>query len=175
MIEITKRAPRGTRFDVELVLGFLERQKSRQRVELAPGVEAGIFLPRGETLQDGDCLETSEGEVILVKAASETVTTAWAADPLLFARACYHLGNRHVPLQIADGWVRFLHDHVLESMLREIGLETRVEQAPFEPEGGAYGASGHPHPHPEREASAFGHTHADPAAATPNLANGASE
>ena len=66
-------------------------------------------------------------------------------DPQLLARAAYHLGNRHVPLQIANGLLRYQHDHVLDEMLRGLNLDVQIEQAPFEPEPGAYG-SHHPHP-----------------------------
>ena len=60
-------------------------------------------------------------------------------DPKALARAAYHLGNRHVPVQVGDGWLRYLADHVLDDMLRGLGLEPKSEQAPFEPESGAYG------------------------------------
>jgi urease accessory protein len=66
----------------------------------------------------------------------------------LFARACYHLGNRHVPLQVGHGWLRYQNDYVLDDMLRQLGLDVKHEQAPFEPENGAYGEhGGHSHGH----------------------------
>ena len=68
--------------------------------------------------------------------------------PRTLARASYHLGNRHVALEIGPDWVRYSHDHVLDDMLRGFGLEVRVEERPFEPEGGAYvAASHHAHSH----------------------------
>ncbi len=67
-------------------------------------------------------------------------------DPTLFAKACYHLGNRHVPLQILEGELRFQEDHVLEKMLVQLGLLPKREQQPFEPESGAY-KGGHTHGH----------------------------
>ena len=83
-----------------------------------------------------------------VRAAEEEVAVVSTEDPWLFARACYHLGNRHVPLQIGDSWLRFQRDHVLEEMVRTLGLAVRHESAPFEPEGGAYGGHrGHEHGH----------------------------
>jgi urease accessory protein len=75
-----------------------------------------------------------------------------SADPRPLARAAYHLGNRHVALQIGDGWLRYCHDHVLDEMLLGLGLRVTVEQAPFEPEAGAYHAEGD---------SAHGHSHGD--------------
>jgi urease accessory protein len=60
------------------------------------------------------------------------------ADLRWLARAAYHLGNRHVALQIGEGWLRYKHDHVLDEMLHGLGLKVAVEQAPFEPEAGAY-------------------------------------
>ncbi|MOA31878.1 Urease accessory protein UreE [compost metagenome] len=85
--------------------------------------------------------------MVQVIAASETVSTMHCCDPLQLARACYHLGNRHVPLQIAADFVRYQHDHVLDDMLRGFGLEVQLEQAPFEPEAGAYQSGGHSHSH----------------------------
>ena len=128
-----------------LTLSLEQRVKSRQRVTLDNGCEAGLFLPRGSVLQQGDRLQAESGEIIEIVAAKEQVSTVQISDPLLMARACYHLGNRHVPLQISAGFVRYQHDHVLDDMLRRMGLHINVEQAPFEPEAGAYG--GHQHAH----------------------------
>ncbi len=114
---------------------------------LDDGREAGIFLERGDALRDGDCLISDDGLVVQVKAAAELVSTATCADPLLLARACYHLGNRHVALQIEPGRLRYLHDHVLDDLVRGLGLEVTVEDAPFEPEPGAYGGHAHGHGH----------------------------
>ena len=129
-----------------LTLPHERRIISRQRVTLDDGSEAGLFLPRGSSLQHGDVLQGASGELIRVQAASETVSTLRCADPWLLARACYHLGNRHVPLQILPGMIRYQHDHVLDDMLHGLGLQVVVEQAPFEPEAGAYGG-GHSHGH----------------------------
>jgi urease accessory protein len=77
--------------------------------------------------------------VVRVEAASERVSTVRSDDPLRLSRACYHLGNRHVALQIEPGRLRYLHDRVLDDMVRSLGLEVDTEDAPFEPEPGAYG------------------------------------
>ena len=90
---------------------------------------------------------TIEVTVTDANGCTETVT-ATIDEPRLFARACYHLGNRHVPMQIGDNWIRYLHDHVLDEMLVGLGITTKCEQASFEPESGAYGAhSRHSHGH----------------------------
>jgi urease accessory protein len=114
------------------------RVKSRQKVMLENGEEAGLFLPRGSIMKHGDRLQAESGEVIDIIAASEKVSSLYVDDPLLIARACYHLGNRHVPLQITAEFIRYQHDHVLDDMLHGMGLHVKVEQAPFEPEAGAY-------------------------------------
>lgn len=133
--------------DSTLTLPFEARQKSRLRAQLDNGEEAALFLPRGQILRHGDRLRSDSGFLVEVRAAPETVSTARCADPTLLARACYHLGNRHVTLQIGAGWVRYRHDHVLDDMVRGLGLEVRCEQAPFEPEPGAYQGGGHGHHH----------------------------
>lgn len=130
-----------------LTLPFETRQKSRCKVALDNGAPAALALPRGKALRAGDLLQAEDGSVIEVRAAAEAVSTASSASPLLLAHACYHLGNRHVPLQIGDGWCRYLRDHVLDEMVRALGLEVSAEEAPFEPVDGAYGHSGGAHGH----------------------------
>lgn len=127
----------------QLVLPFELRRKSRLRAMTTAGVELALLLPRGTVLRDGDRLRAANGTVIEVQAAPEAVTTARSADAMLFARACYHLGNRHVPLQVGPGWLRYLADHVLDKMVAELGLTVEHEQARFEPEAGAYHQHGH--------------------------------
>jgi urease accessory protein len=93
-------------------------------------------------------LTTEDGsETVLVVAAPETVSRVSIDDPLLLAKVCYHLGNRHVPLQIEQGWLRYQHDHVLDDMVRGLGVAVTTEQAPFEPEAGAYQSAPHQHQH----------------------------
>ena len=121
-----------------LTLPFDQRQKSRQRVRFDDGREAALSLPRGTVLRHGDCLRTEEGVWVRVIAAAEAVSTVFSDEASVLARAAYHLGNRHVPLQIGSGWLRYLHDHVLDDMLRQQGLEVINEWLPFQPEAGAY-------------------------------------
>lgn len=145
MLEIHERLPEPTAAQATLTLPFDQRQKSRLRATLDDGTDVGLFLVRGTVLRHGDRLLAVDGRVIEVRAAPETVSTVTAAEPLLLARAAYHLGNRHVPLQIGNGWLRYRHDHVLDEMVVQLGLSVTVGQAPFEPEAGAYGGGHHHH------------------------------
>jgi urease accessory protein len=146
MYEIEERIPPQAVVDDRLVASFELRQKSRARVKLASGAEAGLFLPRGTVLRDGDCLRTHCGRVVRVEAAPEHILTVWARDEAGLVRAAYHLGNRHVPLQIAGDWLRLGFDPVLRDMLIGLGVEVATGDAPFEPEAGAYhGHHGHGH------------------------------
>lgn len=128
-----------------LTLPYHERQKSRLRVTLDNGEEAALQLARGSVLHNGQLLRAENGAVVKVCAAPEPVSTAYSDNPLLLVKAAYHLGNRHVALQIGDGWLRYLSDHVLDEMVRQLGLRIVAGQAPFEPESGAY--AGHSHQH----------------------------
>jgi urease accessory protein len=159
MITLDRRiAAGGAAATVTLTLE--QRVRSRLRVTLDDGREAGVFLARGETLRDGDLLGDADGLIVHVRAAAETLSEARCDDPLLLARAAYHLGNRHVALQIAPGWLRYGHDHVLDAMLAGMGLAPTVVEAPFEPEPGAYGAAGHGDRHGDgHEHGPGGHAH----------------
>jgi urease accessory protein len=133
--------------DDSLTLSFEYRQKSRQRVVLDSGKEAGLFLPRGTILRGGDLLRAENGLVIRVIAAAEPVSIARSSDTLLLMRACYHLGNRHIHLEITRDSVRYQQDTVLDTLVGALGLRVTAEQLPFEPEPGAYGGSTHAHVH----------------------------
>ncbi|MBC8209924.1 MAG: urease accessory protein UreE [Gammaproteobacteria bacterium] len=133
-----------------LTLTFDQRVKSRQRIALDNGRIAGLFLPRGTVLQHGQKIQAETGQLVEIMAAVEAVSSVYVSDALMIARSCYHLGNRHVPLQIAEGFIRYQHDHVLDDMIRGLGLEVTVEKEAFEPEAGAYGEhkpAAHEHPH----------------------------
>ncbi|ELK7545313.1 urease accessory protein UreE [Escherichia coli] len=124
------------------------RVKSRIKVTLNDGRQAGLLLPRGLLLRDGDILSNENGdEFIKVIAADEAVSVVRCADPFMLAKACWHLGNRHVPLQIMPGELRYHHDHVLDDMLRQFGLDVDFAHLPFEPEAGAYASKSHAHNH----------------------------
>lgn len=152
MLRLTRRIDADLSVDGSLTLTLEQRVKSRLRVELDDGTEAGLFLERGLILRDGDLIASDDGTVIAVKAAPETVSTVRSNDALLISRACYHLGNRHVPLQITPDFVRYQHDHVLDAMVHGLGLTVICEDAPFEPEAGAYSDHAHAHEHPHDHA-----------------------
>lgn len=140
MLTITRRLERGdpSRAEATLSLPWDLRQRSRQRVSLDDGREAALLLPRGMVLGDGDLLQSAEGPLVRVRAAQEELSLALCAETGQLARACYHLGNRHAPVRIEPGRVLYQRDHVLDAMLRGLGLEPQHLSAPFEPEPGAY-------------------------------------
>lgn len=137
---------------LSIELDFQQRQKSRHRATTACGQELAWFLERGRVLEHGDVLRCSDDSLIQIIAAEETVSQVSCTDPHLLMRGAYHLGNRHVPLQIGEGWLRYQHDHVLDAMLQGLGLVVECCQRPFHPENGAYHGSGH---------GKGGHAHSD--------------
>ncbi len=147
-----------------VVLDFDHRQKHRFLAVLESGEELAVHLPRGSVLADGDVLVTEQGERIAVRAAEEELSVATAADPLLLARLAYHLGNRHVALQIEPGRLSYLHDHVLDDMVQGLGGELSFRRAAFFPESGAYGNHGgaRAHGHEHGHAHSHGHEHLHP-------------
>lgn len=148
MLLIEQRTSPETPATERLVLPFELRCKTRLRTRLENGEEIGLFLVRGEILRAGDKLLGNDGRVVEVVAAPEVVMEARASDPVLLAKATYHLGNRHVPVQVSEGLLRFGRDHVLGEMVRGLGLVVTETEAAFEPESGAYGGHvGHAHPH----------------------------
>lgn len=159
MLKVFEKMDLPESTDLILTLPFELRQKSRLKAKLNNGSDIGLMLPRGNMLRGGDCLRAEDGSIIKIEAASEDVSTVLHSDPVMIARASYHLGNRHVALQIGDGWVRYQHDHVLDDMVRGLGLEIKFESAPFEPEGGAYGGHNHAHGHHHDDGDTHQHSH----------------
>lgn len=148
MITLTQRLDHPHAVTARVTLPIDDRVKSRARVVLDDGRDAGLILPRGLLLRGGDLLASDDGrEVVEVVAAAEPLSVVRCDDPFLLARACYHLGNRHVPLQILPGELRYHHDHVLDEMLQLFDLEVMFASLPFEPEAGAYASEGHSHSH----------------------------
>ena len=146
MLKITEKLSTPATPVASLTLPFEKRQKSGLRVSLDDNQEVALMLERGSVLRHGDLLRADSGLIIEVRAANEEVAVISTKDSFLLARACYHLGNRHIPLQIGEGWLRFQRDHVLEEMVQSLGLAVKHELSPFEPEGGAYsGHSSHSH------------------------------
>jgi len=146
-----------------LELPFEQRQKSRFKAKLASGEEVGVMLPRGEILRGGDLVTASDGRVIEVVAQPEALLNVQCEKPNDLARIAYHLGNRHVAVEVGDGYLRIAHDHVLDRMLEGLGAKVSHVTAPFEPEAGAYAGVGHEHGagkiHDHHEHDHDGHDH----------------
>lgn len=147
-----------------LRLPFDLRTKSRWMVTLESGREALLVLPRGRAMRGGDQLLAADGTCVNVVAADEALAHVTVPNAHELLRVAYHLGNRHVAVEIGDGYLRVLQDSVLENMVRGLGATVERVMAPFEPEGGAY-AGTHDHGHAQHEAHAHdkqsGHDHGD--------------
>jgi urease accessory protein len=144
-LRISTLAGAGSMHQATLTLPFELRQKTRFKSKLDDGRAVGLFLERGRTLQQGDLLKAEDDTVIQVRAADETVSQVEADSSLLIARLCFHLGNRHVPLQINETWLRYQCDHVLDQLVESLGGRLTHISAPFEPESGAYQQGMHQH------------------------------
>jgi urease accessory protein len=147
MVEIKAKLkiPRSAyKLDVkgQLQLPFEQRQKSRLKTKLVSGEEVALMLPRGEILRGGDLVTASDGRVIEVVAEPERLLHIESQS---LARLAYHLGNRHVPVQVGEGFLRIAADHVLEEMVKKLGAKVSAVEAPFEPEAGAYAGGHHQH------------------------------
>lgn len=146
-----------------VALSYDDRKRSRLKVTLSSGQEAGIMLERGEHLHHGErLLDKESGAVVEIHAAPEKLIEAIAGTPILFARAAYHLGNRHVPVQIIPepegGRLLFQTDHVLAEMVQGLGCVVSETEAGFQPEHGAYGG-GHHHHHDHDDHEHHDHDH----------------
>jgi urease accessory protein len=126
-----------------LLLTAEERTRSRHRFETVDGQAVFLHLPRGTVLQNGDVLATEDGVQVQIIAKPEPVLTVTANSSLQLLQAAYHLGNRHVPLEIASDYLRLSPDPVLQELLIHRGLSVTPELQPFHPEGGAYGGHAH--------------------------------
>lgn len=141
MLEIYERKNNDGTVSIQhrVVLAHDLRVKGRFKTQTEGGVELRIFLDRGKTLAIGELLVSTDGQCIEVVGANELLSVASSTDPVVFAKACYHMGNRHMTLQVDEGEMRFKPDYVLEDMLKQQGLSVREELASFTPESGAYG------------------------------------
>jgi urease accessory protein len=156
MISVSKIIPRGAGLAPVLVkrastieLDWDTRQKSRFDGIDSLGHQLGVFLPRGTLVRGGDVLIAEDGSMVKVIAAAQTVLRVTACtshgSPFDLTRAAYHLGNRHVPIELKPDHLKIEPDHVLADMLRAMHLIVNVVSEAFEPEGGAYSAAGHAH------------------------------
>jgi urease accessory protein len=185
MLQVSKLIPQGqglaqvlVRRSAQLELDWDVRQKSRFDATASDGRPVGVFLPRGTVVRGGDVLLTQDGSLLRVVAAPQPVLRITACtdhhhghahDPAFdLMRAAYHLGNRHVPIELKPDHLKIEPDHVLADMLRAMHLNVVETREPFEPEGGAYtshgsGAAqhhGHDHGHNHGHRHAHGHDHA---------------
>ena len=147
-----------------LELDWDTRQKSRFDAVDSTGRAIGVFLPRGRIVRGGDVLVAEDGSLVAVKASDQPVLVVTAGDDagatLALLRAAYHLGNRHVPLEVRADRLQLEPDHVLAEMLVRMGLRVDAASGPFEPEAGAYDtASSAPGHHAHGHAQGHDHTH----------------
>ena len=123
------------------------RQKSRFDGVDSLGRQLGVFLPRGTLVRGGDVLVAEDGSMVKVMAAPQTVLRITACtshgSPFDLTRAAYHLGSRHVPIELKPDHLKIEPDHVLADMLRAMHLIVNEVSEAFEPEGGAYQSGGH--------------------------------
>jgi urease accessory protein len=166
MLKVTKLMPQGSGLAAALLkraatvaLDWDVRQKSRFDATDSQGRALGVFLPRGQVVRGGDVLVAEDGSLIVVQAATQAVLEVRACaehgSPLDLLRAAYHLGNRHVTLEVQPDHLKLEPDHVLADMLRQRHLIVTETQGAFEPEGGAYApAAAHGHAHHDH-----GHAH----------------
>lgn len=163
MLQISKLLPQGQGLAPVLLkraatveLDWDIRQKSRFDAHDSQGRHLGVFLPRGSVVRGGDVLVAEDGSLIRALAAPQPVLVITHCKqhgtPFDLTRAAYHLGNRHVPIELQPDHLKIEPDHVLADMLRAMHLIVNEATLPFEPEGGAYSTGhgqthGHPHDH----------------------------
>jgi len=124
--------------DLVVVLSHEQRERGRMLLNSECGVEVRLFLQRGQPLMVGEYLQSLCGKIVQVQGAFEEIAQAQCNDWPTFARACYHLGNRHVKIQVGERSVQIKPDHVLEDMLLQLGLQIEYKSSIFTPESGAY-------------------------------------
>ena len=165
MLTVNKLLPQGQGLAPVLLkraaavqLDWDVRQKSRFDAVDSQGRTLGVFLPRGTVVRGGDVLVAEDGSMIRVEAAPQNVLVITPCSehgsPFDLTRAAYHLGNRHVQIELQADHLKIEPDHVLADMLRSMHLIVTAQDLPFEPEGGAYAAGGHHH------TQGHGHDHA---------------
>ncbi|MGE0719379.1 MAG: urease accessory protein UreE [Alphaproteobacteria bacterium] len=165
MIRATSVLPKGgwdeARAVDRVVLDFEDRFRRRVRLQAASGLLFLLDLPTATVLQDGDGLALADGGVVRVVARPEKLVEVTAASPGALARLAWHIGNRHLPADIGHDRILIRDDHVIVDMLRGLGAVVAAVEAPFNPEGGAYGQHNHDprHPHGHSHDHGDGHHH----------------
>lgn len=173
MLTVNKLLPQGQGLSAPILqraatveLDWDVRQKSRFSATDSLGRQLAIFLPRGQAVRGGDVLVAEDGSLVRVLAAPQKVLRITACpqhgSAFDLMRAAYHLGNRHVPIELQPDHLKIEPDHVLADMLRAMHMVVEATELPFEPEGGAYGAHahhGHSHDHHDHHDHAHDHAH----------------
>jgi urease accessory protein len=170
MLEVSKLVARGAGLAPVLVkrattveLDWDVRQKSRFDATDSAGRRLGVFLPRGTVVRGGDVLVAADGSLIRVMAAPQAVLRITACpqhgSTFDLIRAAYHLGNRHVQIELQSDHLKIEPDHVLADMLRAMHLIVNEANEGFEPEAGAYAAGGHQHGHSHSHDHGHDHDH----------------
>ena len=178
MLTVNKLIPQGRGLAAVLVrraatvqLDWDVRQKSRFDATDSQGRTLGVFLPRGTLVRGGDVLVAEDGSLVQVQAAPQPVLEvrhcSAHGSPFDLLRAAYHLGNRHVALELKPDHLKLEPDHVLADMLRQQHLIVTETQSAFEPEGGAYGGGGHGHGHGHGHDHDHAHDHGHAPAGRP--------
>ena len=162
-------APALLRRATQVELDWDVRSRSRFDATDSAGRTLGVFLPRGQVLRGGDVLVAEDGSLVRVQAKPQPVLVvrhcSEHGSPFDLLRAAYHLGNRHVQLELQSDQLQLEPDHVLADLLRQMHLIVSEAQAPFEPESGAYASGSHSHVHgpshghDHTHASGHGHEH----------------
>src|SRR5438105_10462283 len=143
-----------------VVLEFDDRHRRRLAMTCTRGLQFLLDLPETVALRGGDALVLEDGRLVEVVAAPEPLIEIRGVDPNQLVRIAWHLGNRHLPVQIAGKGVRIRRDHVIEAMVKGLGARVIEIEAPFDPEGGAYTAGGHDNAHESHDHRHAGHDHA---------------
>jgi urease accessory protein len=150
MLRVTRIEKKGAwdgAGDDRVVLDYDYRHRRRIALKTEQGEDVLLNLAQVPDLQDGDGLLLSNGKTVTVAAAGEMLMEISCADPQHLARIAWHLGNRHLPTEIAGNVLRIRTDHVIGEMAEGLGATVQAIVAPFNPEGGAYAAGGHDHGH----------------------------
>jgi urease accessory protein len=179
MLQVSKCIPQGQGLAPVLIkrattveLDWDVRQKSRFDATDSTGRQIGVFLPRGTVVRGGDVLVAEDGSLIVAQAAPQAVLKithcSHHGTPFDLIRAAYHLGNRHVPIELKPDHLKIEPDHVLADMLRAMHLIVNAVDEAFEPENGAYATGGHHGGH--SHGHEHGHTHTAPAPSASKLA-----
>jgi urease accessory protein len=148
MLTLTRRLAPDPNIAVDLTLALTadDRTRSRHYFETENGQKVYLQLPRGTVLHHNDLLlSEADSSIVRIEAKPEPVLTITAPTPLDLLRAAYHLGNRHVPLEVTETYLRLAPDPVLKTMLEQLGVQVCEEICPFQPETGAYGSHTHNH------------------------------